>query len=86
MSPHSFFGSSWIPLSVVLVLSALSSRVDLVGWWTFDEGSGTTAADSSPEGSSHPASLQSGASFIAGGKFEGAVTLDGVNDIVCEFR
>ena len=36
----------------------------LIGHWTFDEGSGTTAADSS--GSGHPLALQGGASWAKG--------------------
>lgn len=43
---------------------------------------GTTAADTSPDGATHAAVVESGASFIESGKFGGAVTLDGVNDIV----
>ena len=37
----------------VLVLSLVLTSVvkaDLIGWWTFDEGSGTTATDSSDFG------------------------------------
>ncbi len=44
----------------------------LVGWWKFNEGSGTTAADSSGNGNS--LALTNGAAFSAG------LVLDGVDD------
>ena len=56
-------------LSVAPVVSA-----DLVGWWTFDEGSGTVAADSS--GKNNPATFQGDPGWAAG-KFGGALNLDG---------
>lgn len=65
------------------VLSTLSARADLVTWWTFDESAGTTAADTSPGGVCHPGFLENGAAFIpAGGRFGGAVSLDGIDDVV----
>lgn len=44
--------------------SPAGSAPDLVGQWNFDEGSGTTAADSS--GGGHPLTLQGGASWTTG--------------------
>jgi alpha-L-arabinofuranosidase len=41
-----------------------SSAASLIGSWKFDEGSGTTAADSS--GAGHPLTLQGGASWTTG--------------------
>lgn len=84
MNPRFTVGSSRILLRSVLILllGIQSLRADLVGWWTFDEGGGTAAADSSPDGSSHGGTLQNGANFVGTGKFGGAVSLDGVDDIV----
>jgi alpha-L-arabinofuranosidase len=41
-----------------------AAAATLIGHWAFDEGSGTTAADSS--GSAHPLTLQGGASWASG--------------------
>lgn len=43
---------------------APGSTASLIGYWKFDEGSGTTAADSS--GGGHPLTLQGGASWATG--------------------
>jgi alpha-L-arabinofuranosidase len=43
---------------------AAAPAAQLIGHWTFDEGSGTTAADSS--GGGHPLTLQGGASWTTG--------------------
>ena len=51
----------------------------LVGWWWFDEGAGTTAADSSMYGNN--GTLMGGATWGIG-KFGKAVQLDGVDDYV----
>jgi N-acetylneuraminic acid mutarotase len=51
----------------------------LVGWWKFDEGSGTVAYDSS--GNGHDGNLTNGPTWVAG-KIEGALSFDGVNDWV----
>jgi hypothetical protein len=48
-----------------------------IGSWSFDDGSGTTAADG--PGLTHPLAL-SGAAFEANGRLKGALTLDGSND------
>ena len=55
------------------------NRPGLVGAWSFDEGAGATAADSS--GSNNTATL-SGAAWNASGRFGKAVSFDGVNDWV----
>ena len=51
----------------------------LVGYWAFNEGSGTTAADSS--GSGNTATLVNGVSWV-GGKIGDAVSANGVNQYV----
>jgi C1A family cysteine protease len=52
---------------------------DLVGWWRFDEGSGSTAGDSSPYGND---GTISGASWVLNASADGshALSFDGVND------
>src|SRR5262249_49453010 len=55
------------------------SRQGLVAWFKFDEGAGTTAADSS--GSGNAGSLIGGPTWTAGTSGK-AVALDGVNDFV----
>jgi hypothetical protein len=59
-----------VPLSMILTNSAAA---DLVGWWKFDEGSGTTAVDSSGRG--NDGTLE-GAGWDAG-NFGNAVSFDG---------
>jgi len=73
---------------LVLVASALTTvqvsfgfnpdtDESLVGWWKMDDGSGTVAADSSPNGSD--AEFSGGPLWVAG-HFEGALEFDGVDD------
>lgn len=50
---------------------------DLVGYWTFDEGTGTTAADSS--GNNRNATLFNGVAWVPG-KHGMAVSFDGFDD------
>lgn len=52
----------------------VSLETGLIGWWKFDETSGTTAADSSPAG--HAGTLERGASFVPG-RIGNAVAFDG---------
>ncbi len=51
----------------------------LVGWWTFNDGSGTSAADSSGQG--HTGTLTNGPVWT-GGKRDGGLSFDGINDYV----
>ena len=51
----------------------------LVGYWTFDEGSGTTASDSS--GNNNTGTLTGGPTW-ATGKIGGALSFDGVDDYI----
>ena len=53
----------------------------LIGWWKFDEGSGTTAGDSS--GGGNNGTLMNGAVWTSDSKVGGgAISLDGVDDYV----
>jgi hypothetical protein len=52
----------------------------LVGWWNFDEGSGTSAADSS--GNSNTGTLTNGPTWTASGKINGALSFNGTNQDV----
>jgi hypothetical protein len=51
----------------------------LAGWWSFDEGAGNTAADSSPHGRN--GTLTGGATW-AEGRFGGGIQLDGTSGYV----
>ena len=61
---------------------AATSHAGLVGWWKFDDASGsTTAADSSGNAVPPTATVLNGGAFQpANGRFGGALYLDGVND------
>ena len=64
-------------ISFVFVLSVAltgTAKADLVGWWKFDESSGTTVADSS--GAGNDGTLEGNADWDVG-YFGGAVFLDG---------
>ncbi|MHC4462693.1 MAG: LamG-like jellyroll fold domain-containing protein [Planctomycetota bacterium] len=71
--------------SFVLVLGLALTNVargvdpDLLGWWKFDEGSGTTARDSSGKG--NDGTLQGNPQWVAG-KIGGALEFDGNGDYV----
>ena len=39
-----------LALGLVSANVAVAGRANLIGWWTFDEGAGTVAADSSGQG------------------------------------
>ena len=62
-------------------LAAVSSTIEngLIGWWKLDEGSGTSAGDSS--GSGNNGNLLNGAIWTQG-KIGGGVSFDGVDDMV----
>jgi ligand-binding sensor domain-containing protein len=63
--------------AAVLASSALAVDPNLVAWYKFDEGSGTTALDSA---NGHNGTVN-GATWTAG-KVGGALSFDGVNDYV----
>lgn len=70
----------------VLLLGAIMGQAPaaddpyLVGWWTFDDGSGTVAKDSSGKGKE--ATLVGGPAWIKGKVGSGALSFDAADDIV----
>jgi len=56
------------------------SDADLLGLWKLDDGSGTTAADSS--GNNHTGALMNGPQWVANGANGGALQMDGADDYV----
>jgi N-acetylneuraminic acid mutarotase len=71
------FGSVESNLTELIVKDAILNG--LVGWWKFDEGSGTVAYDSS--GNGNHGNLTNGPTWVSG-KIGGALSFDGVNDHV----
>ncbi|MEC8044250.1 MAG: kelch repeat-containing protein, partial [Verrucomicrobiota bacterium] len=66
--------------SDLVEVSVKDSLLDgLVGWWKFDETSGTVAHDSS--GNGNDGNLTNGPTWV-GGKIGGALSFDGVDDFV----
>ena len=66
--------------SFVLVLSVVltgTTKAELVGWWRFDEGTGTTAADSSGKG--NDGTFNGDPQWVVG-YFGGALEFDGSDD------
>src|SRR5439155_24932017 len=62
----------------VLILNNNTSSINTsgqVGYWKFDEGSGTTSSDSS--GNANIGTLMNGATFTTSGKFGNAVSFNG---------
>ena len=68
-------GASWVAMGPVG-----DARTGLVGWWKLDETSGTSAADSS--GSSNTGTTQNGPTWTTSGMNNGALTLNGTNQLV----
>ena len=64
---------------VLGLIPAGMARADLIGWWTFNEGAGTTVADSS--GNGHNGAIN-GNPVWAAGKLGGALQFDGTGDYV----
>ena len=71
------FGSVESDLTEVFVKDGILNG--LVGWWKFDEGSGTVAYDSS--GNGHDGNLTNGPTWAAG-KIGGALSFDGGDDLI----
>jgi hypothetical protein len=70
-----------IPFALVLCVAMTgTARAELVGWWRFDEGSGTTAYDFS--GFGNDGALQNDAGWGVGYLSNSAVLLDGDDDFV----
>ena len=63
---------------LAFIMTGVTHAVDpnLVAWWTFDEGSGTLAKDSS--GNGNDASFQVAPQWVSAGKLGGALSFDGV--------
>ena len=66
-------------VAIAVSLIADTTRADLVVQWKFDEGSGTTAYDSS--GNGYDGTLEGGATW-ADGRFGGGIELDGTSGYV----
>jgi hypothetical protein len=64
------------PKSQVAEAATINPNPGLVGWWRFDEGTGTTAGDSSGNGND---GTIYGASWVDG-KYGKALSFDGIND------
>ena len=65
------------PVSVTVANAGVAG---LVGGWSFNDGTGGTAADCSGRG--NPGTLSGGAAWTTDGRYGGALTFDGVNDMV----
>ena len=73
----------FVALSTVFFLShvhAAAPTNGLVGYWNFNEGSGTTAGDTS--GNNNNGALTNGPTWTSGKVGSGAVSFDGTNDYV----
>ena len=70
-----------VALSVLIGTGAVYGANDagLLGWWKFDEGSGTIASDSSGNGNN--GTLMNGPQWVAG-NISGALHFDGIDDYV----
>jgi hypothetical protein len=75
MSKKLMYLISFLVLSVVLTGM---TKAELVGWWRLDEGSGTTAYDSSSNG--NDASFEGSPAWVEDGKFGKALKFDGSSD------
>lgn len=75
---HKVLAQAFSPNDIILPVSSGSSDTlldGLVGWWKFDEGSGTTAADSS--GNGNHGTLINGPTWVAGRVGSGALSFSG---------
>jgi len=68
-----------LPKSPTAFLPLSGSGSELAGWWNFDEGAGTAAADLSGNGNN--CQLAGNASYIAG-KYGSAISFDGLGDYI----
>ncbi|UCF44105.1 MAG: DUF4982 domain-containing protein [Planctomycetota bacterium] len=69
--------------NVATVSISVESKVPPVGWWKFDDGSGTTAENSGSFGSSHDGTLTNmNNSDWVSGRIGGALEFDGIDDYV----
>jgi len=79
---------TWLVISMIFVtvLPGLVRATDpnLVGWWKFDDGSGTTADNNGSFGSSHDGTLTNldNSDWVGGLVGSGALEFDGIDDYV----
>jgi hypothetical protein len=74
-------GATGSPKTVAVTLTVNPSiPPNLIGAWGFDEPSGTTATDASGRG--HTGTITGGALRTSPGKFGGAISFDGIDDLV----
>ncbi|HEY5549710.1 MAG TPA: Ig-like domain-containing protein [Candidatus Saccharimonadales bacterium] len=73
------FGAVFAVAGVVLLIRSFAAAAP-VGYWQFNEGSGTTAADSSSSG--YNGTLLNGPTWVSGKIGSGALNFDGVDDRV----
>jgi type II secretory pathway component PulJ len=67
-------------LLLAVISNTASADSSLVGWWKFDDGSGTSAIDSSGNGNN--GTLINGPTWAIDGKISGALSFNGVNQYV----
>jgi hypothetical protein len=72
-------GATGSPKTVAITLNVTAPSSNLVGAWGFDEISGATATDASGRGNT---GTISGPTRSTAGRFGGALSFDGVNDLV----
>jgi N,N-dimethylformamidase beta subunit-like protein/uncharacterized protein DUF4082/concanavalin A-like lectin/glucanase superfamily protein/fibronectin type III domain protein/BACON domain-containing protein/Big-like domain-containing protein len=73
-------GATGSPKTVAVTLTVNpSTPPNLIGAWGFDEATGATATDAS--GRAHAGTIN-GATRVSGGRYGGALSFDGVNDLV----
>jgi hypothetical protein len=76
--------SSLVTAMLTLGLIAGQGRAaedpNLIGWWTFDDGSGIVAKDASGKG--HEATLLGGPDWVPGALSSGALSFDGADDMI----
>ncbi|HPC93564.1 MAG TPA: discoidin domain-containing protein [Sedimentisphaerales bacterium] len=70
---------SVLGLTLILISLGVAADPSLIGWWTFDEGSGTVANDASGRG--HNGTLRGGPTWVIG-RVDGALLFDGKDDYV----
>jgi hypothetical protein len=81
MHKKAFFGVILVLLLSVALSSAASAANSLIGWWKFDENSGTVAQDSSGLGNDGTFGPEGNPTWVAGIK-GGAIELDGDDDYI----
>ncbi len=70
----------WVVSGLFAASVAQGADPSLIGWWKLDEGSGSTAFDSSGHG--NDGSLEDDATWTTEGYWDGALSLDGDGDYV----